>query len=318
MDPSSPLLARGTALGDTAGMQIERNEIRVLSAVVEEEGFSRAAERLNLSQSAVSQTIANLEHRLGTALLSRGRRPRLTEAGLRVFRFAQTVQNEERLALEDVEQIRSGALSTLNLAMSSLVNRFFGTRLLLTFCERNPLTRLKLDVAPSREIIYGVDEDRWELGFGPFQHQMPGHFESRPCFEETRVLVVHEAHPEFASLRRSPLDALGRATLLTSYLDEVTKRPGQERLRRLFGSVWEVSHLELRLALVAAGKGVTYVSDRLLPDLEGFVPLAGVDFATIRRTVGVYHKKHKPLSEAAKRFLAIVESEFPVPPATTS
>jgi len=291
-------------------MQIERNEIRVLSAVVEEEGFSRAAERLNLSQSAVSQTIANLEHKLGTVLLSRGRKPRLTEAGLRLFGFAQSVQNEERLALEDIEQIRSGALSTLNLAMSSLVNRFHGKRLLLTFCERNPLTRLKLDVAPSREIIYGVDEDRWALGFGPFQHQMPGHFETRPCFEETRVLVVHEAHPEFARLRAEPMRNLGRAVLITSYLDEITKRPGQERLRRLFAGIWEVSHLELRLALVEAGKGVTYVSDRLLPELPGFAPIEGVDFATIRRTVGVYYKKHKPLAEAAKRFLAIVDAEF--------
>ncbi|NJN50474.1 MAG: LysR family transcriptional regulator [Gammaproteobacteria bacterium] len=292
-------------------MQIERNEIRALSAVVEEGGFSRAAERLSLSQSAVSQTIANLEHKVGTALLARGRKPVLTQAGLRLFRYAQTVLNEERLALDDLEQIRSGALSTLNLAMSSLVNRFHGEALMLTFCERNPLTRLKLDVAPSREIIYGVDEDRWELGFGPFQHQMPGHFQTRGCFDETRVLVVHEAHPEFARLQAEPLAGLGQATLITSYLDEVARRTGSNRLRRVFSSIWEVSHLELRLALVRAGKGLTYVSDKLLPELEGYVPIKGVDYATIKRTVGVYYKKNGALSEAAKRFLAIVEARFP-------
>jgi|GEM_PF-2432175 len=66
MGPSVALLARLCGLGHTSGMQIERNELRVLSAIVEEEGFGRAAERLNLSQSAVSQTMANLEHRLGT------------------------------------------------------------------------------------------------------------------------------------------------------------------------------------------------------------------------------------------------------------
>ena len=175
-------------------MQVERHEIRVLSAVIEEGGFSRAAERLNVSQSAVSQAIANLEHKLNTALLVRGRVPHLTEAGLRMFRFAQTVINEERNALDDVQQIRSGALSTLNLAMNSLVNRFYAKSLLLKFCERNPLTRLKLDVAPSREIVYGVDEDRWELGFGPFQHEMPGHFVVRGCFAEQRVLVAHRSH----------------------------------------------------------------------------------------------------------------------------
>ncbi|MCP5181986.1 MAG: LysR family transcriptional regulator [Pseudomonadales bacterium] len=292
-------------------MQIERNELRVLSAIVEEEGFSRAAERLNLSQSAVSQTMANLEHRIGTSLLTRGRRPRLTEAGQRLFRYAQSVLHEERTTLEDIERIRSGELSTLNLAMSSLVHRLYGTRLLLTFCENNPLTRLRLDVAPSREMIYGVDEDRWELAFGPFQRQMPGHFATRPCFEETRMLVAHENHPLFARLRDDPLRVLGSVSLITSYLDEITKRPGEERLRRMFASIWEISHLELRLALVAAGKGVTYVSSRLLPDLVGFHPVSGLNFSTIPRTVGVYHRKHQPLSEAAKRFLAIVERAFP-------
>jgi LysR family transcriptional regulator, hydrogen peroxide-inducible genes activator len=291
-------------------MQIERHEIRVLSAVIEEGGFSRAAERLNVSQSAVSQAIANLEHKLNTALLVRGRVPSLTEAGLRLFRFAQTMINEERNALDDIAQIRSGALSTLNLAMNSLVNRFYATALLLKFCERNPLTRLKLDVVPSREIVYGVDEDRWELGFGPFQHEMPGHFVVRGCFEEQRLLVAHRSHPRFETLIKEPLEVLGEVTLITSYLDEATKRPGHERLRDLFASVWEVSHLELRLALLRAGKGVTFLSDRLLADQDGFVAIPDLEFGTIRRTVGVYYKKHKPLSEAAKRFLAIVEGEF--------
>src|ERR1041385_2712688 len=76
-------------------MQIERNELRCFQAVIETGGFSRAAERLDLSQSAVSQTIANLEHRLGTVLLRRGHPPQLTEAGIRLLRFAEKVLNEE-------------------------------------------------------------------------------------------------------------------------------------------------------------------------------------------------------------------------------
>jgi len=114
------------------------------------------------------------------------------------------------------------------------------------------------------------------------------------------------------------MKVLGEVTLITSYLDEATKRPGHERLRDWFASVWEVSHLELRLALLEAGKGVTFLSDRLLGELDGFVALPALEFGAIRRTVGIYYKKHKPLSEAAKRFLAIVESDFPPHPASRS
>ena len=196
-------------------MQIERHEIRIFSAVVEEGGFSRAAERLNISQSAVSQAVANLEHKLDTQLLLREKQPELTEAGKRLFSYTQTVINEEHNTLQDIQQIRTGALSTLNLAMNSMVNRFHGRELLLEFCERNPLTRLKLDVAPSREIIYGVDADRWDLGFGPFSKHMPGHLVTEPYFAERRLLVVHQNHPRFDALRQHPERELGQATLLT-------------------------------------------------------------------------------------------------------
>src|ERR1700760_3542758 len=109
---------------------IERNELRCFHAVLEAGGFSRAAERLDLSQSAVSQAIANLEHRLGTSLLHRGNPPQPTEAGRGLVRFAQTVLNEERETLADINQIKSGALSTLSLALSPAANSKIGIDLL--------------------------------------------------------------------------------------------------------------------------------------------------------------------------------------------
>lgn len=283
----------------------------MFAAVVEAAGFGRAAEQIGLSQSAVSQSIARLEHKLGTALVLRKTKPELTEAGLRFMKFAQTVINEEAATLDDLAALSSGALSTLNLAMNSMVNRIYGHQLLLKFCDDNPLTRLKLDVAPSREIIYGVDDGRWELGFGPFLHHMPGHFQSLRFFQEQRTLVVHEDHPLVTELLHTPAKVLGQVPLLTSYLDEAAKRPGLERLRNQFASVWEVSNLELRLALAASGKGITYLSNHLLSDLTGFQPITGLDISLIERDVGLCYKTDAALSEGAKRFIGICQRRFP-------
>jgi len=291
-------------------MQIERHEVRVFDAVIESGGFSRAAERLNLSQSAVSQTIANLEHKIGTLLVVRGRRPELTEAGRRMHSYARLLMNEEHQALEDIEMIKTGALSTLNMATNSMVNRYFARDLMLEFCARNPFTRLKLDVVPSKEIIYGVDEDRWELGFGPLQSAMPHHFDIRVYFHEFRILSVHENHPRFAQLMREPAAELANTTLLTSYLDEATKRDGAARLSDQFAAVWEISNLDLRLALAADGKGVTYLSDRLLADADGMVEIPGLDASRVPRDVGVFYKKHEPLSTGARHFLSICDRRF--------
>src|SRR5260370_15454422 len=90
----------------SAAMHIERNELRCFHAVIDTGGFSRAAERLDLSQSAVSQTIANLEHRLGTALLRPGTPPQPTEAGIPLLRFAEATLNADRESPADIGQIK--------------------------------------------------------------------------------------------------------------------------------------------------------------------------------------------------------------------
>jgi LysR family transcriptional regulator, hydrogen peroxide-inducible genes activator len=292
-------------------MHFERNELRCFHAVIDAGGFSRAAERLDLSQSAVSQTIANLEHRLGASLLHRGNPPRPTEAGIRLLRFAETMLNEERETLADITQIKSGALSTLSLALSPAANSRIGIALLKEFCERNPLTRLKVVVAPSREIVHGVAEGRWELGFGPFHHNMPAHFTLHPCFSETRRLMIARDHPALAALRRDAVGTMRGLPLVTSYLDDTARRSNGERLRDVFGSVWEVSHMELRLALVADGKGVTYVSDLLTPAPPQLVPVEGLPYSNIDRQVGAYCLKHQPPSQAGTRFLALCHERWP-------
>lgn len=295
-------------------MAIERHEMRCFQAVVEAGGFSRAAERLDLSQSAVSQAIANLEHRLGTTLLVRGSPPQLTEAGLRLMRFVEGSLHEEKEVLADIARIRSGELSTLSLAFSPAANASVGVELLKEFCERNPLTRLQVVVAPSREIVLGVAEGRWELGFGPFHHTMPARFALHPCFGETRRLMVSRHHPQRDALLRDPAGTLRSLPLVTSYLDDPGRRASTERLRDAFGSVWEVSHMELRLALVADGKGVTYASDLVTTLPPELVPVEGVPYSRIERQVGAYCLKTQALSQAGKRFLALCHERWPAAP----
>ena len=121
--------------------------------------------------------------------------------------------------------------------------------------------------------------------------------------------MIASDHPGRDALRKDPEAALRTLPLITSYLDDSPRRAGAHRLRNAFGSVWEVSHLELRLALVAEGKGVTYVSDLMTPppDLE---TIDGLPFSSIERQVGVYYLKHHPLSQAGSRFLALCREKW--------
>ena len=83
-------------------------------------------------------------------------------------------------------------------------------------------------------------------------------------------------------------------------------------MRNAFATVWEVSHMDLRLALVVEGKGVTYISDLVTQMPEELVPIEGLPFSSIERQVGVYYRRHQPLSQAGARFLALCRERWNV------
>jgi DNA-binding transcriptional LysR family regulator len=257
---------------------LETQEIRVFKTVCDTGGFKTAADRLYVTQSAVSQTIASLERKLGTRLIERGKPIALTESGTRLQAYAARVLQEEHAVLADIADIRQGVASTLQIAMSGSVSQLFGNELLEDYCDSNPLTRLKVDVMPSRKIIQGVLADSLELGFGPFQQQMPALLETVPLFHESRKLVISRFHPRLARLLEDPENTIREIPLMVSHLEDPDVRPAIEKLRNEFGTIWEISNLSLRLNMAAKNIGMCYVDERVLQAnavCADFVPLQG-------------------------------------------
>ena len=299
----------GTWIADTLIMphHIETHEIRVFKAVYEENGFKKAADKLFVTQSAVSQTISNLEKKLDTLLLQRNPL-KLTETGIRLLNYAQTVLTEEDNLRSDIKNINNGILSTLLVAMNSTVNSLYGSELLANYCDESPLTRIKLNVMPSRQIITAITSDLWELGFGPFQKSMPEHFQTIALFQDERVLMISSEHPMYRSIVSEGEHRLREIPLIVSHLDDPDMRPAIDKLRDNFGTIWEITDLPLRMSLVARGLGMTYLDRRVASAnrlCSNFKALEFVSFAKIPLTFGLYHRKGKQLSMGARHFIEV-------------
>lgn len=293
-------------------MNLSNYEMKVFKTIVEKNGFQRASESLYISQSAVSQCLSNLENRLGTTLLIRKGSLKLTEAGNRLLNYANHVLQEEQEVLEDLENIVRGIDITLSLAINSTINRFYIADLILRFLEAHPSAKFKIDHLPSREIIYTVLAGKRELGFGPFQKHMAA-FESIPLFEGERDLVISPICPFFEALKENPDVHLHKIPLITSYLDDPELRPSMERIRDRFSTVWQINSAELRLALVNAGKGATYLGHKFLketPECRDLVVLKKSNLGSIKRNLGLYYKKGIPLSKGASRFIEICKDRW--------
>jgi DNA-binding transcriptional LysR family regulator len=288
-------------------MRIENNELRIFQGVIEANGFNKAAERLHISQSAVSQSISNLEFKLDLPLINRGKSLTLTPAGKRLLEHAVEVLREEQQVIEDLSRIKSGDQQVLNLAINSTINRFYAPQLITKFCQQHKNTQLKIAELPSRNLIYDVLAGKVELALGPFQKQMDA-FTTIALFRENRYLVVSPKHPEFNKVIKGNAKTLRKTSLITSSLDTPEKRPAIARIRDRFQSVWEVSSLEITIHLVEQGLGVAFVNGKMLSDhpaCRDFVAINGVAYGDIERQVGLYYKAGKTLSSGAEEFIKI-------------
>jgi len=97
---------------------IEFRHLRLLQAVVDSGGLTAAAERLHLTQSAVSHQLKALESALGQPLLERASRPlQLTAAGKRLLQLAQAALPQVEAALRDLAKLKDGEAGELRIAV---------------------------------------------------------------------------------------------------------------------------------------------------------------------------------------------------------
>lgn len=288
-------------------MRLEQHELKTFQAVVEANGFNRAAEHLNVSQSAVSQTIGNLEAKLDIPLIRRGKQLALTDAGRRLLSYANEVLQEEQQVLEDISRLKEGDRQILNLAINSTINRFYAPQLLIRFSQTQQASRIKVTELPSRNLIYTILSGRAELAIGPFQKNMDA-FMTIPLYQETRHLVVSTRHSQYHNMIKGEDKSLKQSPLITSFLDTPEMRPSLQRLRDRFQSIWEISSLSLRIHLVDQGLGAAYIDSKLLqehPVCRDFVEIKGLAFGSIERQVGLYYKAGKILTSSEEKFIKL-------------
>ena len=120
---------------------LDTDQIRSFLAIVETGGFTKAADRVNKTQSAVSMHIRRLEERLGCALfVKQGRRARLTEDGERLVDHARRMLQAEAGALAALS--RKGLRGQVRLGIPDDYAEAFLAEILARFTPRHPMVEV--------------------------------------------------------------------------------------------------------------------------------------------------------------------------------
>ena len=299
---------------------MDTRQLAAFCAVVERKSFSQAAERLGISQPAVSLQIRSLEQRLGRQLLDRsGRRVEPTEAGSRLYRNAQRLLALEEQMLEEVAGEPGGALrGRLELGASTGPGETVLPVLLCEFQRRNPGVRVALSVSDTHTVVELVARRELELGVvGAARRHRSVTFE--PFFRDEVVLACPPGHPfagrtvSLAELRSEPVILMQEGAGVRQVIEDELRRV-DVRLRDL-----DV-HLELGLqesvrTAVRAGYGTTFISRSAIEsDLEaGTIAAARVQGLEPAREISLVRAAGRVPTRVAQVFVEFARDRLSAP-----
>jgi DNA-binding transcriptional LysR family regulator len=285
---------------------------------VELGGMSQCANHSQVTQSAVSQTIAKLEHSIGAPLFDRTMRPLgLTPSGKSLFARGQKLIAQARLTYDEVREGANLPISSVTVAMSfSLANQLTAP-ILQSLGSRADRWSFRSGISMEHQGEF-LARDIDMLVTGSFSLEHRDAVELHPVFEESFIMVFPKDFHEPLDLARVPSTLpFIRFSRLTGMGQQIERQIVRMKLK--LPQMVEIESSHQQLALVAAGLGWTITTPvclaavpELLPQLRA-EPMKQGRFS---RTVQVVARSDE-LGDIPRRTAALCETvlrESTLPP----
>ncbi len=192
---------------------LEIRHLRYFLAVAEAGSFSRAADRLGISQPSVSQQIRDMEAGLRLSLFQRrGKRILLTPAGLVFQEHAQVILKQLETLHRELANEPDQFRGSLHIGVVPILNVPLMPHLLGLFAAAHPGLSLIVEEISSTEIETALEEGRMDVGLGFLTRHSPNLHYERLCKDAFSLIVAND-HP-WAKRSLIPLTDLHQQRLL--------------------------------------------------------------------------------------------------------
>ena len=290
---------------------MELSQLEVFLAVARERRFSRAAEKLFRTQSAVSQTIRKLEDELGEALFDRSSRDGvLTDAGKVLFEYAEKLINLRSEAAESLTELRELQKGKLIIAANEFTVLYL-LPLLAVFRQRHPMIKISVERALGSHIPDDVLRYNSEFGVLSYEPQEAS-LHSVVVYLDELVFVVPPNH----ALANAPQVSI-RQLGAESFVAHIVSSPHRDKVLQQFKAHKTPLHMDVELPTlqaikryVAMGSGVALVPEISVESelARGELVRIPVRELQIKRKLRLIYRKDANLTHAGRAFLKVAES----------
>ncbi|MCX4327897.1 MAG: LysR family transcriptional regulator [Lachnospiraceae bacterium] len=272
---------------------------------VEYGSFTRAAERLDYSQSGISRMIKDLEREWEISLLERSRSGvRLTSDGLALLPYAKSVCEEYRKLQTQVDEINGLQSGIIRIGTFSSVATHWLPNIIKKFQNDYPNINYELLLGDYTEIENWILEGRVDCGF----LRLPAHPDLETYFlEQDKLLVVLSANHELADCSHFPVKALTDYPFML--LEKGAKAEISEILERynitpkIHFTTWDDYAI---MSMVESGLGISILPQLILQRVPYKIITKELDVPAFRN-IGLALRSKKNSSLAVKRFLEYID-----------
>ena len=288
------------------------DQLKTLHAISSEGSFKKAAEKLYISQPAVSLQIQNLERQLNTPLFYRDKRKaRLTETGQLLIKYCERILSlcdETCRALDELHTLQSGSLI---IGASQTTGTYLMPRLIGIFKNKYPQISIELQVHSTRKISWGVANGNIDLAVvgGEVPQELQKDLRITSYAEDELALILPLSHPfstlEFIQkedLYRIRFIALNTQSTIRNVIDNTLIQHGIDS--SYLKIEMELNSIEAIKNAVHSGLGAAFVSvSAITKELElGMLHWAKIEGLTMKRTLSILLNPKRYYSNATQIF----------------
>lgn len=287
-------------------MNASLRQFQAFVTVAQLGGFTRAANRLNLSQPALTMQIRQLEEAMGVRLFDRSTRMvKLTPVGRELLPTLERVLREIDAVMDNTKEIASQIKGTVTFgALPSLSNDLIPYAI-VEFRKQHPGIVVRLRDVPTRRLVKLVKEEAVDFGIGTLRIPDPK-IQFTPLFTDHIGVIFPPGHPlerrrsiTLKYLKTFPLILMEPGSSIRDLVDLAFESIGE-----VVVPAFEAVHISVAVALAKAGLGLTIQSSSALE----LVSSRGLKFRTIRhegftRHIGVIQNAGRSLSPSVDAFI---------------
>jgi DNA-binding transcriptional LysR family regulator len=292
--------------------RVSLRHLRLILVLEEERSITKTAERMCISQAAVSKTRAEIEKGIGAPLFEWfGHRLEVTDVGKCILQSAKRIVAELECLSDEFALLRSGMHGTLAIGTRTISGQPFLTRVAAEFKRQYPAVTIQMDDADMSSLVERLSKGSISLLFSRFDASLAGaSIEAHPILSDRNVVIASPNHPLASRRKVAWPELVDQAWCLTpaGYAgrfarEHLSAHLAKEHLKFPTNLI-ETQSLLLLMALFQAGDFLTLLPEGVAAQLEsrGFAHLLDVSPIGPPEPVCLMWRSDTALPPAAQRF----------------